>query len=138
MNLGKIFDIGGGTLDKVVKPLITVVLLVVVYFIVSKAIKNYKQRNVGLSTPGNFNPDTLASRVNDAAESWFNGDGDFDDLCEKLMGLPDAQLKAVNDRYDKLFGKGAKTMYTALDGEFCVLCNYKGPLLKRMQGLGLG
>lgn len=139
MNTGKFFDIGGGTLDKVVKPIITVVLLVVVYIVVNRAIKSYNQRSIGKSTESGFNPDTLASRVNDVVNvEWFPGTSDMDDLYSRLMSLNDAQLKQVNDRYDRLFGKGADTMYTAISAQWCTFCDYKTPLLKRMQGLGLG
>lgn len=138
----------GSATEKVVKPIVILVLVVVVIYFAKKTIDNYKTRKVGKST--GFNPsqtdeainyDTLADAVHETFSGWFGGlSGSADEsISERLMQLNNDELKRVNDRYNALYGQGTHTMYKAINSALiCLNCPNYDALLKRLRALGLG
>lgn len=137
MDISKIFG-GSKVAGQVATAAFVLIALLVLYFIAKKAIRNFRLRNVGDSTDSNFNPDSLANTVHEAFTGWLPSGEDMDAVSARLLALSDEKLKAVNDRYNDLFGKSGETMYTKIDSRVCMFCGNRDAILVRLQGLGLG
>lgn len=136
MNIGNFLGSGAEQTANIIKGLVFAVLVGVLIWFFTKKIKEFKQRNIGISTDTNFNPDTIASRIKAVfSDPWFPSGGEMDELCSEMLELTDVELKAVNDRYKKLF---SVDMYSAINDPICVFCGNREALLTRMKGLGLG
>lgn len=136
MDFTKLFGQGAEQTANIVKGLVFAVLVGLLIWFLTKKLKEFKQRKVGVSNDQNFNADTIAARVNAVfVEPWLPSGGEMDDLCAAMLELTDTELKAVNDRYKKLY---TSDMYSAIDSPICVFCGNRDALLTRMKGLGLG
>lgn len=146
-NLGSLLNVGTSTVNNVVKPLVSLALLVAIYIVVSKALKAYKLRGVGKSTynPNNINPninyDNLCAAIHKSDEAgvwiWRDTDG-LEKTAGQLMSYNDDELKYIYSRYDSLFGKAGddRTLYDVFDF-FCLGCSNAKALLKRFERLSL-
>lgn len=138
----------GSTTEKVVKPIITIVLVAVLIYFITKWIQAYKTRHVGFSSgydasqvDPNVNYDNLADAVHETFDGILGGVSGSEDeaLAKRLMVLNNDELKFVNDRYAKLYGKGTRSMYKSINSApFCIGCSNYHALLERMRNLGLG
>jgi len=135
----------GGATEKVVKPLVTIVLVVIVVYFVTKWIREFKQRNIGKSggyngsqLDPNKNYDNLADTVHEVFGGFLPTGLGQEDTAKQLMALNDDELKFVNDRYKALFGKSGGSMYKSINDNYCIVCPNYDALLERMRRLNLG
>lgn len=129
----------------IVKPIVFIVLSIVAYVLIKKAITAYKLRKVGRATydANDLNPainyDNIVAALHKALYSgiWvFKDTGSIEKQAGILMTYSDNELKYIYSRYDELFGKGETTLYSDFD-IFCLTCPNISSLLKRFERLGL-
>lgn len=136
-----------GQLDSVVKPIITVVLVIVVIFLAKKFIENWKLRNVGRSG-GAKDGSNLATDVYILDSVWVTPN-EIDRVCAVLLGLSDSELIMVYDKFAKLYGQkcpgggifcdDTTSMKIFLAAQSChiVGCPNRDKIVQRLTGLGL-
>lgn len=129
----------------IAKPIVFIVLSIVAYVLIKKAITAYKLRKVGRATydKDELNPsinyDNIVAAIHRAIDSgiWvFKDTSAIEKQAKILMSYSDNELKYIYARYDELFGKGQNTLYSGFD-IFCIGCPNISSLLKRFERLGL-
>ena len=142
MNIKNLFP-DAGEIGNIIKPIIFLVLIIVCYFLVTKWIKNFKERKVGRAQydKGQLNPgtnyDNIVAGVHRAIESGFwvwKDTAEIEKQAGVLNSLSDNELKFIYNRYDELYGEEDETLRSKLD-VFCLTCPNLTALLARMDRL---
>lgn len=135
----------GGS-EKVIDLLVKLVVALVVLYMLYNLYTKWKRRNAGkqwvdsnaLDPAKNY--DNLAKSIYDAFEApiWGGANGDeMENAAKGLLFLTDNELKQVNNRYLKLYGKNTQTLQDAISDRVCIFCESVSLLLERLQKIGL-
>lgn len=92
-----------GQVDAVLKPILTIVIVVVIIFLAKNLIEKWKLRNVG-RTEGAKDGSNLATDVYLLDSVWVTPNK-INEVCTQLLALTDAQLKQVYNKFDTLWFK---------------------------------
>lgn len=147
MAKSSVLSLAGGQIDSVVKPIITIVIVIVVIFLAKKLIEQWKLRNVGKSGGAN-DGSNLATDVYLLDSVWVTPNK-INEVCARLLELTDAQLKQVYDKFKKLYGEkcpggwvfcdDTTSMKVFLQEQSCHVagCEKRDAIVSRLSSLGL-
>ena len=129
----------------IIKTVLTLVIVLIVFFGIKKIITNFKRRNAGLAVgvdPSQLNPaknyDNYAKLIHDTMDDYFATTSSMEGMAQTIMALSDNEIKQVNNRYRSLYGNGERSMHDALvDWYLCRNCSTLIALAKRVENLGL-
>lgn len=142
-----VLNIASGQIDAVLKPILTLVIVVVIIFLAKKLIEQWKLRNVGKAS-GAKDGSNLATDVYLLDSVWVTPN-QIDKVCASLMALTDAQLKQVYNKFKTLYGEkcpgggvfcdDTTTMKVFLSEQSCHIagCLNRDAIVNRLSALGL-
>jgi len=131
--------------DKLVKLVLVIVGITVLYFSIKKIAQTVRRRDAGkqivdrANLDASKNYDSYALAVSTAFDAWgFNDAEEMDNVGATLLTLNNDELKEVNNRYLKLYGKGTRTLYGALNNYYiCFPCSNLNAIIARVKALGI-
>lgn len=136
-----------GQVDAVLKPILTIVIVIVIIFLAKNLIEKWKLRNVG-RTEGAKDGSNLATDVYLLDSVWVTPNK-INEVCTQLLALTDAQLKQVYNKFNTLYGSkcpgggvfcdDTTTMKVFLSEQSCHVagCEKRDAIVNRLSSLGL-
>lgn len=141
--MGNILKALGG-FDQIIKFVLYAIAAIVIYMTIKKLWQAYNRRNAGLQNVNgaqldpNKNYDSYALAVHSAFDNFTNSADDMENVATTLLPLNNDELKQVNNSYVKLYGKGERTLYEALnDYWLCYPCTDLNAIKERVKSLGI-